>query len=82
MQQTSLDAYQSVDKPCIEAAVLTFLSVNGPETCDEVEANLGLLHQTASATITHLRDRGLLYDTGRRLPTRTGRRAIVWGASE
>jgi hypothetical protein len=37
-----------------------------------------LLHQSASATITHLRHAGHLADTGKRRPTNTGRPAAVW----
>lgn len=49
-------------------------------TCDEVEARLGLRHQTASARIRELAVRGLLADSGRRAATRSGRQAVVWVA--
>lgn len=50
-------------------------------TCDEVEVQLDLRHQTASARIRELRSEGRIYDTGERRPTRSGRPAIVWKVS-
>lgn len=48
-------------------------------TCDDVEQRLGLRHQTASARLWELNHKlGLIGDSGRRRPTTTGRRAIVW----
>lgn len=47
-------------------------------TCDEVEEKLSMRHQTASARIYELRERGLLCDSGVRRLTRSGRRAVVW----
>lgn len=49
-------------------------------TCDEVERALGLSHQTASARITELLARGVLFDSGMRRPTVTGRTARVYKA--
>jgi DNA-binding transcriptional ArsR family regulator len=49
-----------------------------PNTCDAIERNTGLRHQTASARIYELRAMGLVVDTGERRPTRSGRLAIVW----
>ena len=46
-------------------------------TCDEVEAALGLKHQTCSARIRELRDKGLLVDSGYQRKTRSGRKAAV-----
>jgi hypothetical protein len=40
-----------------------------------------LLHQSASSTITRLRNTGHLVDTGERRPTNTGRMATVWEAA-
>lgn len=55
----------------------TFYSY-GQMTCDRLEQVLGMSHQTASASICHLKNEGLLHDTGKKEPTRTGRKAIVW----
>lgn len=47
-------------------------------TCDEIEQDLGLSHQTASARINELMGLSLITDRGQRRPTRSGRKAIVW----
>ena len=46
-------------------------------TCDELEVKLLQKHQTVSARIKELLDLNLLYDTGDRRKTRTGRPARV-----
>lgn len=51
-------------------------------TCDEVECESGLRHQTASARVNELAGRGDLVDSGSRRKTRSGRLAIVWFAKE
>jgi len=82
MPETSIAAFESQD-PEIKARrkrqVFGFIKSNGGATCWEIETALGLLHQSASATITHLRKTGHLADTGKRRPTNTGRLATVWG---
>jgi hypothetical protein len=47
-------------------------------TCDEVEVELDLIHQTASARIRELVLMDRLYDTERRRLTRTNRLARVY----
>lgn len=47
-------------------------------TCDEVESRLQGKHQTISARVNELRDRGWIKDSGERRRTRSGRKAIVW----
>lgn len=47
-------------------------------TCDEVQAALDMLPQSASARIYELRRLGLIIDSGRTRPTRTGRAAVVY----
>ena len=51
---------------------------SGGATCDEIEVALELRHQTVSCFIRFLTQDGLLYDTGDRRMTRSGRKAIVW----
>lgn len=51
-------------------------------TCDEVEAQTGLSHQTASARIRELSQRGDIVATGARRPTRSGRMAAVYVTKE
>jgi len=84
-QETSIAAFDSLDpqkKSQREQKILAYIRENGGATCWEVETTLGLLHQSASATITRLRRIGHLVDTGERRPTNTGRMAIVWGAAQ
>jgi hypothetical protein len=47
-------------------------------TCDSVELMTALPHQTASARIKSLVDRGVIKDTGLRRQTRSGRMARVY----
>lgn len=47
-------------------------------TSDAIEARLGLRHQSASARIWGLRKKGLIHDSGRVAPTRSGRSAVLW----
>jgi len=49
-------------------------------TCDEIEVALGLAHQTASARVRELAQAKEITDSGRRRPTRTGRKAVVYVA--
>jgi len=46
-------------------------------TCDEIEVETTMSHQSCSATITHACRRGLLIKSGLRRPTRTGSLAMV-----
>ena len=63
------------DKRRVAYAVLATGEVG--RTCDELEVELGLAHQSASARVRDLRGEGVLEDSGRRRPTRTGTPAIV-----
>lgn len=49
-------------------------------TTDEVEFVLAMSHQTVSARVKELRDKGLIRDKGTRRPTRSGRAAVVYVA--
>lgn len=50
-------------------------------TCDEIEIDTGLAHQTASARLKGLADKGLIKDSGARRKTRSGRAARVYVAT-
>jgi hypothetical protein len=50
-------------------------------TCDEVELQLGLRHQTASARINELIKGAYVEDAGERRNTTSGRKATVWKAT-
>jgi predicted ArsR family transcriptional regulator len=79
---TSRDAAESM-RPHVsglEADVLSCVKFFGDATCDELEERMGLAHQTASARLKGLADKGLIKDSGARRPTRSGRAARVYVA--
>jgi|LauGreDrversion4_2_1035121.scaffolds.fasta_scaffold00521_9 predicted Rossmann fold nucleotide-binding protein DprA/Smf involved in DNA uptake len=55
--------------------------VASPRTCDELEQDLALTHQTCSASVNNLMRRGLIVAEGYR-KTRSGRSARVWRAAQ
>jgi uracil-DNA glycosylase family 4 len=50
----------------------------GGLTCDGVEVESHMSHQTTSARINELAKEGRIIDSGRQRPTRSGRLAVVW----
>lgn len=58
--------------------VLAYIRDRGGATCDECECALGMPHQTASARIRELFQRGRVRDSGKTRATRSGRKATVW----
>jgi len=77
---TSIAAAYSVEGPVVETLrrrVLITIEQRA-STCDELEAALGLSHQTVSARVWELRRLGLVADEGLRRQTRSGRAAKVW----
>lgn len=60
--------------------VVAAMTVAGREglTCDECEVALELRHQTASARVREAVLKGLIIDSGRTRPTRSGRKASVY----
>ncbi|MDD5387573.1 MAG: hypothetical protein PHQ22_10310 [Sulfuricurvum sp.] len=58
--------------------IFDYIQMNGGKTCDEIEVELNMRHQTASCFISNLKDEGFLRDSGKRRMTRAGRHAIVW----
>lgn len=83
IQPTSFAARASLEPhlELLEKIVMTFLE-DDPKTCDAIEELSGLSHQSASARLTALSKRGIIYDTGLRAPTRSGRKAIKWAISQ
>jgi hypothetical protein len=47
-------------------------------TTDQIEARLSRTHQSISARVNQLKNEGWIIDSGYRLRTRSGRKAIVW----
>jgi hypothetical protein len=70
------------DTPRLRELVLSTVRASGEygRTCDEIETQLGLRHQTISARVTELRNLGWIVDCGRRRLTRSNRNAAVWVA--
>ena len=79
---TSRDAAESMRPHVsrIEAEVLAVINRFIHLTCDELEEETGLSHQTASARLKGLRDKGLIKFSGARRKTRSGRAARVYVA--
>jgi predicted transcriptional regulator len=76
------EAHASVKptKTFIQQQVIDYLRTCGPTgaTCDQMEAALGLSHQTCSPRVNELmKAKKILPDPVRRM-TRSGRRATVW----
>jgi len=81
---TSRDAAESltnVSKLASEVFAEIMSKPNGM-TCDEVEMLMDGRHQTISARVNELRDKGWIKDSGRTRRTRSGRKAIVWIATQ
>lgn len=79
---TSHVAAQQIKRPSagLRAQVLSALQAE-PRTCEELEAALGLPHQTCGPRIRELALLGHVRDSGARRLTRSGREAIVWHAA-
>ena len=82
IQTTSKEAFDSVDTSRIQARVRDLIDRIGGCTCDQAMSLLQLTHQSCSPAFTALKKLEAIRDSGRRAPTRTGRNAIVWVASQ
>ena len=78
--ETSHEAAESIAPAASRLAkwVLENIEYSVGLTCFEVEEITDLSHQTASARITELRQKGLIKDSGQRRLTSSGRKAVVW----
>lgn len=79
---TSKAAAESVaaHAPILREQVLAQIAKRGAvgATCDEIEVSLNGRHQTISARVRELAKDGLIVDSGKRRPTRSGRTASVY----
>jgi hypothetical protein len=76
--ETQDDAYaQSLPRSGTVAARVLESLRGMPQTCDELEANLDLRHQTCSASVNSLMRIGVIKAIAKR-PTRSGYPANVW----
>lgn len=83
---TSRDAADSLDESLLSrlrGEIFALIDVRGERgaTCDEIEVALDLRHQTASARVRELALAELIFDTGQRRRTRSGRGARVYCVS-
>jgi predicted transcriptional regulator len=76
----SLEAHASVDAASLRIAIWKHLQKVGATTCDQVEKDLGLSHQTCSARFSELKRDGWIFPTGKTKPTRSGRQAMTFVA--
>ena len=79
-QDTSREAWDAFQSHLgrTDARIVAVLRRRGGTTCDVVERETGLKHQTVSAQLRHMVEAGIVRDSGRRAPTQGGRPAIVW----
>jgi predicted transcriptional regulator len=83
MSDTSAEAYEQIQlfSKNIRRSILQAIAVKGEHgaTCDEIEVELGMRHQTASSAITYLlHTMKAVADSGARRTTRSGRKARVY----
>lgn len=81
MNENSAQALASIDTVSIREQIHEHIrrSRGIGRTCDEVEVDLDLRHQTASPRLLDLRKEGHIMRRGKR-KTRSGRNADVWVA--
>jgi hypothetical protein len=74
-------AFQEIEphRPFLQAMIMACIGAAGEKglTCDEVEWQTLLPHQTASARVNELAKTGAIVPNGKR-KTRSGRFAVVW----
>lgn len=79
---TSLEAAKSIrgDTSRLRSIVLRAIRARGPRgaTCDEIETELNMRHQTASARIRELVLAGHVVDSQQQRKTRSNRNAVVY----
>lgn len=80
IQETSHEAYRSVRVhiPTMEACVLDYIKAHRTATDDEICVGLPLRINSVTPLRGSLVKRGLVRNTGKRRPTRSGASAIVW----
>lgn len=76
--KAAAESHAPASVSALKSLMLRFIAYSGGATCDEIEASLGLRHQTASARIKELKDTQKIRDTGTRRRTRSGRMAAVY----
>ena len=83
IRPTSKAAFASIKPEASDLRAVVYQCIQatqGGAICEAIELALNLRHQTVSARIRELFQRGLIVDSLRRRPTRSGRAAVVWTA--
>lgn len=77
---TSRQAAEAIKQavPRLQAVVLADLAANGPGTDEELLARTGLAPNTLRPRRVELVLKGLVRDSGRTRPTKSGRSAVLW----
>lgn len=76
---TSLEAYGRTDAVGRNREILTLFQLNRGLTADEIARIMGIPHHWVSPRVVDLRDKfKLIYDTGKRRNTKSGRAAKVY----
>lgn len=79
-QDTSREAWEAFQShlASTDRTIVQLLRSSGGLYSEAIEEQTGLKHQTVSAQLRHLCEAGIVYATGERARTRSGRKAIVW----
>jgi len=79
-RDTSAEAAGSIKHRAanLRSHILAFICEHRGSSCDRIEDELGLRHQTASARVRELFLAGHIKDVGLRAVARSGRKVIVW----
>mgnify|MGYP001814868200 CR=1 FL=1 len=72
------DSVGPLAQRCFDEIMVVFRNEGVGLTCDQIEQLVDGRHQTISARVNELRDKGWIMDSGNRRKTRSGRPAIVW----
>jgi hypothetical protein len=69
-------------RQCFDEIAVVYRNDGVGLTVDQLEQLLDRSHQSVSARVNELRDKGWVRDSGQRRKTRSGRKAIVWSPTE
>lgn len=83
-EATSHDAAHQIEDhtPTLRERVYTLISLRNGITDEEIAEHLGLEMNTARPRRWELERQGLIYDSGVRRKTKSGRAAILWVIAE
>ena len=79
VQQTSLDAYYTLDLPPMQQRVYDLLSEGGVWTNNEISHALHMPINCVTPRVYELREKGLVIPGAKRQCGITGKNAMTWG---